>query len=296
MSEKVYPLVSLLVANYNNGQFISETLESALAQTYPNIEIVIVDDGSTDDSLQEIGRFMESHPDSRLRLFKNADNKGCGRIKRQCIELSEGAYFGFLDPEDTILPDTVSTLMGVFDREPGLGIVYCTHYLCNEKWEIQGISSYPGAIPQGQSHLTSTSGHISAMAICRRAVYDKTEGINATYQVSEDQDLYLKMEEVAPVYYVDKPMYFYRKHDHNSSWNERKVFNNFYWKYHCVKAAYLRRKRSKSPVANITKLEMDRMSLSYYLRLGKERWRTGKFVPAVCSYIRMFPYLYTHFC
>ena len=186
--------------------------------------------------------------------------------------------------------------MAVFNQEPELGLVYCTHYLCNEKLEIQGISSYPGAIPHGQSHLTSTGGHISALAICRRAVYDKTEGINAAYQVSEDQDLYLKMEEVAPVRYVDKPMYFYRKHGHNSSWNERKVFNNFYWKYHCEKAAYLRRKRSKCPVANLSRLEMDRMSFSYYLRLGKERWRSGRVVPAICSFLRMFPYFYIYFC
>ena len=135
MSEKVYPLVSLLVANYNNGQFISETLESALAQTYPNIEIVIVDDGSSDDSLQEIGRFMASHPDSRIRLFKNSDNKGCGRIKRQCIELSEGAFFTFLDAEDTIEPKAIEILMEVLLYHPEYGIAYSTHYLCNEKLE-----------------------------------------------------------------------------------------------------------------------------------------------------------------
>ena len=97
-----YPLVSLLIANYNNGRFISETLDSAVAQTYPYIEIVIVDDGSSDDSVQAIERFMATHPGFRIRLFKNTDNKGCGRIKRQCIELSEGDYFCFLDPEDTI--------------------------------------------------------------------------------------------------------------------------------------------------------------------------------------------------
>ena len=293
MSEKGYPLVSLLVANFNNGRFISETLESALAQTYPCIEIVIVDDGSTDDSLQVIGRVMASHPDSRMRLYKNADNQGCGRIKRQCIELSEGEYFGFLDPEDTILPETVSTLMDVFCREPELGIVYCTHYLCNERLEIQGISSYPGTIPEGQSHLTSTGGHISAMALCRRSAYDRTSGINASYQVSEDQDLYLKMEEVAPVRFVDKPMYFYRKHDHNSSWNERKVFNNYYWRYHCMKAAYQRRKEAESPVANLSKLEMDKMSCSYFLRLGKDQWKKKRVFPAVCSWVRMLPFIYT---
>lgn len=290
------PLVSILIANFNNARFITETLDSALGQTYKNLEIVIIDDGSTDDSRRVIDEYIAGHQGVVFKFVQNSDNQGCGRIKRQCIGSSNGAFFSFLDPEDTIVPEAIDTLMQVLLDYPDIGIAYCTHYLCNEALEPQGISTYPGKIPEGQSHLTSTGGHISALAVCRRAVYDKTEGINATYQVSEDQDLYLKMEEQAPVYYVDKPMYYYRKHDHNSSWNERKVFNNFYWRYHCVKAAYLRRKENGSPVANLSKREMDRMSLSYYLRLGKERWRTGKFVPAVCSYIRMFTYLYTHFC
>ena len=293
MSESTFPLVSILVANYNNGQFIEETLDSAMAQTYPHIEIVIVDDGSTHDSLPVIERFMAVQPDCRIRLFKNVDNKGCGRIKRQCIELSEGEFFTFLDPEDTILPEAVATLMAVFDSRPELGVVYCTHYLCNDKLEVQGISTYPGAIPEGQSHLTSTGGHISALAVCRRSVYDQTPGIDATYQVSEDQDLYLKMEEVAPVHYVDKPMYFYRKHDHNSSWNEQKVFNNFYWKYHCLKAAYQRRKENDCSVANLSKLEMDRMTFSFFLRFGKDLWRKGKVFSAVGSWVRTIPFIYT---
>lgn len=290
------PLVSILIANFNNARFITETLDSAVGQTYRNLEIVIIDDGSTDGSRCVIDEYIASHQDVVFRFVQNSDNQGCGRIKRQCIETSNGAFFTFLDPEDTIVPEAIETLMQVLLDQPDLGIAYCTHYLCNEALEPQGISTYPGKIPEGQSHLTSTEGHISALAVCRRAVYDKTEGINATYQVSEDQDLYLKMEEQAPVCYIDKPMYYYRKHDHNSSWNERKVFNNFYWRYHCVKAAYLRRKDSGSSVANLSNREMDRMSFSYYLRLGKERWRTGKFVPAVCSYVRMFPYLYTQFC
>ena len=293
MSENKHPLVSVLIANYNNGRFIKETLDSVIAQTYPNIEIVIVDDGSSDNSLDVIERFISSHPEAYIKLYKNRDNKGCGRIKRQCVELSKGTFFSFLDPEDTILPEAISTLMEVFNCDPALGVVYCTHYLCNDKLEIQGISSYPGTIPNGQSHLTSTGGHISALALCRRAVYDRTSGINATYLVSEDQDLYLKMEEMAPVRYVDKPMYFYRKHDHNSSWSEQKAFNNFYWRYHCVKAAYLRRKENDYHVANLTKLEMDRMSFSYYLRLGKDLWRKKKVFPAVGSWIRLLPFIYT---
>lgn len=287
------PLVSILIANFNNARFITETLDSALGQTYSNLEIVIIDDGSTDDSRRVIKEYMARHQDVAFKYVQNSDNQGCGRIKRQCIESSSGAFFTFLDPEDTIVPEAIATLMQVLLDHLDLGIAYCTHFLCNEALEPQGVSTYPGKIPDGQSHLTSTGGHISALAVCRRAVYDKTEGINATYQVSEDQDLYLKMEEQAPVCYIDKPMYYYRKHGHNSSWNERKVFNNFYWRYYCVKAAYTRRKKSGGHVANLSKLEMNRMSFSFFLRLGKEQWREKKYFSAAMSWINMMPFLYT---
>ena len=289
------PLVSILVANYNNGCFIAETLESAVKQTYPNIEIVIVDDGSKDDSLQVIEQFKASHPKVVIKLFKNADNKGCGRIKRQCIEFSEGDFFCFLDPEDTILPEAVELLWEVFSDHPEYGVVYCTHFLCNEKLEPQSVSTYPGKIPAGQSHLTSTEGHISALALCSRRVYDKTLGINASYQVSEDQDLYLKMEEVAPVFFVDKPLYYYRKHDHNSSWNEQKVFNNFYWKYICEKAAYQRRKKQAQPIDNFSRHEMNKRSFSFYLRLGKDYWHKGHVWSACTAFMKMTPYLFSQF-
>lgn len=287
------PLVSILVANFNNGRFITETLDSAVGQTYPNIEIVIVDDGSTDDSISVVEAYILSHGDVKIKFLKNDDNKGCGRIKRQCVECSDGEFFTFLDPEDTIVPEAVETLMKVHMDHSEYGIVYCTHYLCNEKLEPQGISTYPGTIPQGQSHLTSEGGHISALAICRRQVYDKTLGIDASYQVSEDQDLYLKMEEQAPVCFIDQPLYYYRKHDHNSSWNENKAFNNYYWKYYCMKAAYRRRKKLGAAIDNLSRHDMDKMSLSFYVRLGKERWRKGRRLSSCMAFLKTLPYMYT---
>lgn len=285
------PLVSILIANFNNGRFIAETLESAVRQTYPNTEMVIVDDGSEDESLSVINGFINTHPEAKVRLVKNNDHKGCGRIKRQCVELSEGEYFCFLDPDDTIVPEAVATLMEVVKTHPEYGVVYCTHYLCNENLEPQGVSTYPGRIPEGQSHLTSTEGHISALALCNRKMYDQTPGIDASYQVAEDQDLYLKMEEVAPVFFVDKPLYYYRKHDHNTSWDDNKVFNNFYWRYICEKAAYQRRKEQKPSVPNLSKREMNKHAFSFYLRLGKNRWRSGNYFTACAAYLKMLFYL-----
>ena len=286
-------MVSILVANYNNGRFITETLESAIGQSYPNIEIIIIDDGSTDDSLQVVDAFMVAHPELRIKLFKNVDNKGCGRIKRQCIEKSEGDYFCFVDPDDAILSEAVATLVDAFEKHPECGIVYSTHYLCNEQLDPQVVSTYSGPIPQGQSHLTSKGGHIAHFVLCNRQIYNQTSGINPSYQVSEDQDLYMKMEEMAPVYYVDKPLYYYRKHEQNVSWNENKAFNNFYWKYICEKAAYQRRKNMASPIDNFSKREMDRKSFSFYLRLGKNRWLKKCYIPSCVAYLKALPFVYT---
>lgn len=289
-----YPLVSILIANYNNGRFISETLESAVGQTYPNTELVIIDDGSLDDSLQVIDRFMTTHSDTKIKLFKNIDNKGCGRIKRQCVELSEGDYFCFLDPEDAILPEAVATLMEAYENHPEYGIVYSTHYLCNEKLEPQSISTYPGRIPQGQSHLTSTEGHVSAFALCNRSIYDRTEGIDPELYVAEDQDLYLKMEEVAPVLFVNQSLYYYRHHDGNTSWNDQRRELNLRFRHRAVTAAYHRR-RYNHIAPNLTRLQYHSECLNVHLQLHNIDWKQKKYAASIIQLLCAVPYSYTLF-
>ena len=264
------PLVSILIASFDNGRFLTETLESAIAQTHRDLEIVVIDDGSSDHSVEVIESFMATHLEANILFRRNEKPGGCGRIKRQLIELSHGEFFIFLDPDDTLAPDAVSVLLAEHQKGD-YGIVYGTHYLCDEQLQPQSVSTYPGAIPEGQSHLTSTTGHISAPAMCRRSCYERTEGINPKFYVAEDQDLYLKMEEVAPVLFVDQPLYYYRHHGFNNSWNETKVFSNYYWRYHCIKEAYRRRKRNKASTPNLTRGEMNQMSFYYLVRLVKQK-------------------------
>ena len=289
------PLVSLLVANFNNGKYINETLLSAVNQTYNNIEIVIIDDASDDNSVEVIEIFILKNKNFNIKFIKNKNNSGgCGSIKRQCIEVSNGEYFAFLDPEDTIITDAVEQLMEVHLQNPDkYSIVYCTHYLCNEKLEPQSISTWVGQIPENQSHLTSTGGHISAFAITNRTHYNKTSGINADYYVAEDQDLYLKMEEIAPVFFVEKPLYFYRKHDHNTSWNENRRHNNMHWYVLAENAAYKRRKQQQTAAANYTKRQIDHRNLSYHLQMGKFYRKKGSFLLSFKEYFKALPYIYT---
>jgi|GEM_PF-193623 len=308
------PLVSLLVANFNNGKYIAETLQSAVNQTYQNIEIVIIDDASTDNSVEIINDFLLRHcgldpqsadkqgilkrvqnDDIRIIFHKNKINSGgCGNVKRQCIELSNGDYFAFLDPEDTITPDAVEQLMKThLENSEKYSIVYCTHFLCNEKLEPQSVTTWAGKIPENQSHLTSTGGHISAFAMNRRADYEKTSGINPTYIVAEDMDLYLKMEEIAPVFFVNKPLYFYRKHDHNASWDYQKRYRNLFWRHAAEKAAYNRRKKQNTAAKNLTIKQLHSRNFSYFMQMAKFERTQKHFFKAIINNIKAIPYCYS---
>ena len=285
------PLVSILIANLNNGRYIKQTLESAVGQTHREIELVLADDGSTDDSIQVVQNFIVTHKEIPITLHRNDAPAGCGRIKRQLVELSHGDYFIFLDPEDSLTPEAVATLLAEHERGTEYSIVYGTHYLCDEHLMPQSISTYPGAIPEGQTHLTSTGGHISAPALCRRNCYDRTKGINAKYYVAEDHDLYLKMEEVAPVFFVNHPLYYYRHHDNNTSWNDGRRASNIRYRHLAFAAAYHRRKTLATP--NLTRLQYHTECLNTHLQLYHISLKQKRAMSSIIQLLLASPYSYT---
>lgn len=90
------PLVSIVTPNYNGAKYLRETLESVLAQTYTNWELIVVDDGSTDDSLELVRSFDEP----RFRVFVNERNSGAAVSRNVAIEAARGKYIAFLDGDD----------------------------------------------------------------------------------------------------------------------------------------------------------------------------------------------------
>lgn len=277
--KQTYPLVSILVTNYNNAAYIVESLDSAIRQTYKNTEIVVVDDQSTDDSVELVNQFISQHPEKPMVLFVSPENKGCPGSKRKSVELCHGEYFIFLDSDDAITPDAVEQLLQVMLSEEGrYSIVYSAQYLCDGDLKPICLSDHCGRIPEGQSNLSSKSGHISYVTLCSKKYYDLTTGINVDAGLAEDQDFYFKMEEVAPVCYVDIPMYYYRKHDHNISFNVTSTTRNKYWLLKAREEAYYRRKRNHSTVPNLTKRELQALRLDYHiinatsLRMEKKQW------------------------
>ena len=110
-----YPLVSILIPLYNAEKYFSETMESLLAQTYKNIEIIIVDDGSTDNSLKIARQYEEQH--KHIKVYTQ-ENSGGQVARNRAFELSKGDYIQHFDADDIMHPDKIASQMEVL-REYG---------------------------------------------------------------------------------------------------------------------------------------------------------------------------------
>lgn len=203
-------LFSILIANYNNGKYFRDCYNSLVSQTHSNWEAIIVDDNSTDDSVAVIKGLIKQ--DSRFRFFVNDRNYGCGYTKNRCASLARGEICAFLDPDDALCLEALELVVDCFSSVPNISMLHSTHFFCDEDLTRQGIYERAGeAITDEQ--FTNLDGKVTAFACFNRSSYLKTEGIDINLKRAVDQDLYLKLSEVGPFYFLNKPLYEYRIHN-----------------------------------------------------------------------------------
>ena len=132
------------MANYNNGHFITQAVNSVFAQTYDDWELVIVDDCSTDDSVSIIDTLVAT--DDRIRMFKNDKNRGVGYTKHRAVEESRGTIVAILDPDDVITEDALAMMLKAFSENPSAVLCWSEYWQCNEYLEIltQSCSEFAG--------------------------------------------------------------------------------------------------------------------------------------------------------
>lgn len=115
---KSLPVVSIVTPAFNQGDYLAETIESVLAQDYPNIEYLVLDDGSTDSTPEVLERYR-----SRITHIRH-DNIGQSRTLNKGWELSQGSLLGYISSDDRLHPKAISTLVNAFDGAPEVGVVY----------------------------------------------------------------------------------------------------------------------------------------------------------------------------
>ncbi|NEP81377.1 MAG: glycosyltransferase family 2 protein, partial [Okeania sp. SIO3B3] len=118
MSTTTTPRVSVIIPVYNGDRYISQAIESVLVQTYRSYEIIVIDDGSTDNTRLVLEPYIED-----IR-YVYQENQGVSAARNHGIDLARGELIAFLDADDFFLPDKLTGQVGVFDAQPNLGIVH----------------------------------------------------------------------------------------------------------------------------------------------------------------------------
>lgn len=210
------PLFSILIAQYNNGQYFKDCYDSILAQTYCNWEVIIVDDASTDASAAVMKNIIGN--DTRFKLEINAKNEGCGYTKRRCAELASGELCAFLDPDDAITKEALELMVVEHEKYPDVSMIYSNLIYCDEYLTVKHENK-SRKIENGDPFFFDFDGFTSAFLSYKKKFYDQTEGISGYLLRAVDRDLLLKLYEVGPAVCLDKGLYKYRIHENGISTN-----------------------------------------------------------------------------
>lgn len=210
---------SILIANYNNGKYFKECYQSLINQTYENWEVIIIDDASTDNSVEIIQSLIKN--DSRFKLYHNTINEGCGFTKAACIQYAQGDLCAYLDPDDAIYSEALEKTIHEFIHKNDLVAVYSQMRLCDENLTPKSIYAGTKQIYNNR-YFFNCPIQVAHFFTFKRETYLRTKGINPNLKNAVDQDLYLKILEQGEVKYLKEPLYLYRMHSDGISQDKSK--------------------------------------------------------------------------
>lgn len=196
------PTVSIIVPVYNQGQYVAECLDSILSQTFKDYEVIIINDGSTDDSEKNIENYVRSYPNFR---YFSQSNKGVVYTRNKAVELAQGEFIFPLDADDKIAPDCLEKLYAAICAKKG-------DILTSRVWMFGEKNGELCLCPPKKSCLVKENCLVNA-ALFRKSDFIKAGGYDENFSFGlEDYDLWLNMVLRCnlKIYRVPEMLFFYR--------------------------------------------------------------------------------------
>lgn len=218
---KAVPKLSVVMSVHNGLPFLSEAVESVLHQSYGEFEFVVVDDGSTDDSLRVLSEYAAR--DKRMVLVHQQVSGGAASGRNRGIQLAQGEYLACQDADDISLPDRFARQVEFLDRQPDVGVLGTWLQFINENGLLLGDVGFPRLSHDKdlQAHLLDNNCICGGSVMMRRRCLDVVGGYNPELALSEDYDLWLRLAEVTCLANLPACLYLYRQHSGQSSRRQR---------------------------------------------------------------------------
>jgi len=260
------PLVSVVLPTYNYARFLPESVGSVLSQTYAHYEVIVVDDGSTDNTKDVLNPCMQ-----KIRYIKLEQNKGLPIARNTGIRSARGEYIAFIDADDIWLPEKLQTDIEYFDKQQNAGMVYSKQVNIDEHGGVID-ADVKKRLPSGNIFIQLFSEQnfvISSSVVVRKNVFETTGLFDEQLVNCQDWDMWLRIAFYFNVTGINKTLVKYRHNPHSLSKNRNnvlkyqkiiidKMYNNFKDKENGIHEK-LYKKRLASHYAKVGR---------YYLRTG----------------------------
>ena len=200
------PCVSVVMATYNYGRYIGQAIRSVVDQTYIDWELVIVDDGSTDNTTEVVQAFLS---DPRIQYLQQ-ENQGQPKAKNRGVLAARGEFLAFLDADDMWASEKLSKQLPLFEHDARIGVTYTGLRLINEDGVI--VQTCPSPRLRGNVFRQSLYQTIPpfSSSMVRRAVFENVGLFNETIPLAIDYELWLRVAMKWHFDYVDEPLLLYR--------------------------------------------------------------------------------------
>ena len=264
------PAVSVVIATYNRANYLAETIDSVLSQSFQNFELIVVDDGSTDETRRVVAPYG-----SRVRYFYQ-ENRGPSAARNLGARNASAGWISIQDSDDLCLPNHLETLYGYANKHPESGMVFANgSYLGGPAHDRETI------IPAAKSRRLAEQGvrledlfdksivRLQAALISKRC-YDDVGGHDESLRISMDLDLTFRLISRYPVAYIDEVVFSYRRHSGNISGNqELRLLEN-------IRVIEKLLDQNGEAEESLGKRRVAARLAYRYYRLAKGRWKTGE--------------------
>lgn len=218
VSDTDQPLVSIIMPSYNHAQYVREALQSVAEQTYPNIELIVIDDGSHDETPKLIAETLAGF-DREMRVqFRKQENAGLCTTLNRALALATGEFVQFVASDDAYLPNkTTQSVKALKAAAPDVAAIYCDGYLMDEKSRRRSVFSDKYRVPMGKNlhRELLIANWIPAMGVLyRRSVLTALGGFDAELKF-EDWDLLLRLTQAHQIMRIPDKLFLYRVHSAN---------------------------------------------------------------------------------
>lgn len=217
-------LVSIIVASYNHAEYLEERMDSLINQTYQNIEIIVIDDCSTDISAEVLKKYSNHQ---KVNLILREKNVGWVAVSNQGVELSKGEFIIFANCDDSCDPRMIERLVNSLNKNSTAGIAYCRSKMIDEAGNILGDDflvrerrfrkKCKNDILLEKKEITIFLMHSCVIpnlsaALFRKKCYVLSGGMTPFYKVCADWDLFFKVTKFFDVAYISEPLNNFRQH------------------------------------------------------------------------------------